>query len=126
MTRPAVRFRRRLLSLLLVAACAVQGTACYTYHVYQIGGPEGREMGNQPSTEWRYKTLNSFAWGAVRQDLPVDNCKLANGQRLGIEEVKVEDNLGFTLVTVLTLGLWAPVRVGWRCAKPPVPTGTLN
>lgn len=126
MTRPAVRSRKRVLSLLLVAACAVQGSACYTYHVYQIGGPQGREMGNQPSTEWRYKTLNSFAWGAVRQDLPVDNCKLANGQRLGIEEVKVEDNLGYTLATVLTLGLWAPVRVGWRCAKPPVPTGTLN
>jgi len=126
MTRPAVRSRRRILSLLLVAACAGQGSACYTYHVYQIGGPQGREMGNQPSTEWRYKTLSSFAWGAVRQDLPVDNCKLADGTRLGIEEVKVQDNLGYTLATVLTLGLWAPVRVGWRCAKPPVPTGVLN
>ncbi len=124
MSRPFARPRARLLALLVAAACTLPGTGCYTYHVYQIGGP--RELGNQPSTEWEYRTLHSFAWGAVRQDLPVDNCKLASGQRVGIEEVKVEDNLAYRVATVVTLGLWAPVRVGWRSAKPPVPTGTLQ
>jgi hypothetical protein len=125
MTHYAVPFRKMIAVLSLAIACGMQG-ACYTYHVYQIGGPQGRELGNQPSTEWEYRTLHSFAWGAVRQDLPVDNCKLANGQRLGIEEVKVEDSLAYRAATVLTLGLWAPVRVGWRCARPPVPTGVLQ
>jgi hypothetical protein len=94
--------------------------------MYQVGGPAGVEQGNQPGTEWEHATRHSFVWGLVRQDLPVDNCQLANGQRLGIEEVKVETNFGYLLASTLTLGLWVPLDVSWRCAKPPVPTGTLN
>lgn len=117
---------KRLTAVLLLAAAAVAGPGCYSYHVYQIGGPEGRELGNQPSTEWREKTLHSFLWGQVRQDLPVDNCRLGSGQRLGIEEVTVQNNFGYMLLEVGTLGLWAPLKVRWRCAKPPVIGGPLQ
>jgi hypothetical protein len=110
----------------LLLACWLPTTGCYTYHVYQTGGPEGREMGNQPSTEWTNTTLNSFAWGLIRQDLPADRCQLGNGQRVGIEEVKIETNLGFVLISAATLGIWVPVNVGYRCAKPPVPTDILR
>lgn len=114
--------RATLLSLALLCTT----TGCYRYHVYQVGGTAGREQGNQPGTEWRSRTLHSFAWGAVRQDLPVDNCQLANGQRFGIEEVRVDTNLAFLLASTVTLGLWVPLEVSWRCARPPVPTGTLR
>lgn len=124
---PPVRSRRyTLIVLALIFLCCTPATGCYTYHVYQVGGTAGREQGNQPGTEWQHETLHAFAWGAVRQDLPVDNCQLANGQRFGIEEVKVDTNLGYLIVSVATLGIWVPLRVGWRCAKPPVPTGILN
>lgn len=83
-------------------------------------------MGNQPGTEWRHKTLHSFAWGAVRQDLPVDNCQLGNGQRTGIEELKIETNLGYVLISGFTFGVWVPVKVGWRCAKPPIAPDILR
>ena len=118
--------RHPLAALLLLLACSASSTGCYTYHVYQVGGPDGREQGNQPSTEWRSDTLHSFAWGAVRQDLPVDNCQLGSGQRLGIEEVKVDTNFAFMLASTVTLGIWVPLQVSWRCARPPVPTGTLD
>jgi hypothetical protein len=118
---------KRLTALLLAALATVGPSAgCYSYHVYQIGGPQGVEMGNQPGTEWKEKTLHSFLWGQVRQDLPVDNCQLANGQRFGIEEVTVRSNFGYSLLTVATVGIWAPIQVRWRCAKPPVPTGPLQ
>jgi hypothetical protein len=110
---------------LLVAVYLLSGSGCATYHVYQIGGPDGRELGNQPSTEWESKTLHSLFWGAIRQDLPVDNCKLGDGTRIGIEELRVESNFGATLATILTLGMWRPLRVGWRCAKPPAIRDTL-
>jgi len=119
------RASKRAMRILLLAL-AVQTTGCYTYHVYQIGGVENREAGNQPATEWRYKTLHGFAWGLSRQDLPVDNCKLGNGQRLGIEEVKIEKPIGYMLASAVTLGAWMPIKVGWRCAKPPVGTGILR
>ena len=108
--------------LILALACSMPVTGCYTYHVYQTGGPAGRELGNQPGTTWEQKTLHSFFWGMVRQDLPVENCQLANGQRLNIEEVRVETNLAFLIASVATAGVWVPMKVGWRCARPPVPT----
>ncbi len=126
MTRALAGRQSKLAALFLVLACAIPCNACYTYHAYQVGGPEGRELGNQPGTEWQGKTLHAFAWGAVRQDLPIDNCQLANGQRFGIEEVKVDTNFAYLLASIVTLGIWVPLKVSWRCAKPPVPTRILR
>ena len=112
-----------VLSSLLVAVLASSGCA---YHVYQVGGTRQREQGNQPSTEWKKKRLNSFFWGGVRQDLAVDDCQSADGTRFGIEEVKVETGFTYVLASSLTLGFWIPLKVGYRCAKPPVTTGRLQ
>lgn len=106
------------------ALCASLLTGCATYHVYQVGGP--LETGNQPLTEWKSKTLHSLVWGAIRQDLPVDNCKLGNGTRTGIEEVRARANFGATIATILTLGFWRPLQVSWRCAKPAGLRGVLE
>lgn len=127
MTCGIAQFQRRLAALLLiVAGSLLPSSGCYRYHVYQVGGTSGREQGNQPGTEWAHKTLHAFAWGAIRQDIPVDNCQLATGQRLGIEEVRVDTNMAYLVASVATLGLWVPLSVSWRCAKPPAPTGTLR
>ena len=127
MNRRSLFSSRRLLVLLLVLFCAFSGMACgYTFHVYQIGGTDHREQGNQPMTEWRRKTLHSFLWGAVRQDLPVDNCTLGDGSRTGIEEVKVSTNLAYASATILTIGIWSPVHVAWRCARMLGPRDVLN
>ena len=118
--------RHHHVAALVLLVCGLSTSGCYTYHVYQIGGTEERELGNQPGTEWRHKTLHALAWGAIRQDLPVDNCRLANGQRLGIDEVKVDTNIAYLLASTVTLGIWVPLKVSWRCAKPPVPTGVIR
>jgi hypothetical protein len=119
------RMRRNVvLPAALLAALASGG--CYNYHVYQVGGPDGRELGNQPGTEWQGRTLHAFAWGALRQDLPVDNCQTVAGQRFGIEELRVRTNLAYLTAAAVTVGLWVPLDVQWRCARPPVPTGTLR
>jgi hypothetical protein len=94
-------------------------TGCATYHVYQV--PQ-----NLPMTEWKTKTLHSLVWGAIRQDLPVDNCKLGNGDRTNIEEVRVRANFGATVAAILTLGFWRPLQFGWRCAKPQGLRGVLE
>lgn len=122
----ATRISIRWAALVAVALATTSLTGCYHFHVYQIGGAEGREQGNQPATEWQDSTLHGFFWGLLRQDLPIDNCHLANGQRIGIEEMRVDTNLLYVFASALTLGIWVPVDVGWRCAKPPVQTGTLR
>ena len=106
-----------LLTVILFAMI-LSNYSCSTVHVYQAGGPQGREAGNQPATEWKSKPINTFLWGAIRQDVRVENCVLGDGSRLNIEEMKVEKNFGRMVATVLTLGIWEPVKISWRCAKP--------
>jgi hypothetical protein len=96
------------------------------YLIYQDGGIGDSQPQNMPGTEWKSRNLNSFLWGLIRQDLPVTNCRLANGQRLGIEELRLGRTLPQTLAAFLTLGIWAPTRVSWRCCRPPVQSGTLD
>ena len=58
-------------------------SAASTYLIYQDGGIGDSQPQNMPGTEWKSKNLNCFLWGLIRQDLPITNCRLANGQRLG-------------------------------------------
>ena len=101
-------------------------SALSTYLIYQDGGIGDSQPQNMPGTEWKSKKVNSFLWGLIRQDLPITNCRLANGQRLGIEEIRFGRSLPQALATALTLGIWAPARVSWRCCRPPVQSGTLD
>ena len=101
-------------------------SAMSTYLIYQDGGIGDSQPQNMPGTEWESTTLKPFAWGLWRQDLPVTNCQLANGQRLGIEEIRIQRSLPQMLITLLTLGFVAPVRVSWRCCRPPSQSGTLD
>lgn len=112
------KISKRLAIFTIIASLSLMSSGCATYHVYQIGGEGGRERGNTPGTEWKGKTLNSFAWGLVRQDLPVDNCQMVNGERFNIEEVKVESKAIHTIASIVTLGFWMPLEVSYRCAKP--------
>lgn len=99
---------------------------CSTFHVYQTGGMEDREPQNMPDTEWMYVKRNSYLWGLVRQDLPIDNCRTTGGRRKGIEEIRVDRTAAQGLASILTLGLWTPVKIGWRCNKLRGKTGTLG
>jgi|SRR4051794_20653697 hypothetical protein len=97
-----------------------------TYLIYQDGGIGDSQPQNSPGTEWHSRTLNCLFWGLYRQDLPITNCRLANGQRLGIEELRVGRSAWQTLATFVTLGLWAPAKISWRCCRPPSQSGTLD
>lgn len=101
-------------------------SAAATYHIYQDGGLGDSQPQNMPGTEWKSANRNSFIWGLIRQDLPILNCRLANGQRLGIEEIRVGRSKLQVLVTFVTLGLWAPTRISWRCCRPLSQSGTLD
>jgi len=123
------KFRRQvhiLLALLVLASLPRISGCSYSYHVYQAddvsqGSP--RPGQNQPATEWHEKTLHSFGWGLIRQDYPVTTCQHDDGETWGIEEVRIRSSFLHFLGKVVTLGLWSPVKVGYRCAKPcPPPT----
>ncbi len=93
-------------SAIAAVLCVAIVSACYHYRA-QPPGPAG--MG---STDYAGGVVWSFVWGLVQQNPQIDNCQ---GQALA--EVRVTSNFGFALLTVATLGLAAPAKVEWRCAK---------
>lgn len=111
--------KNRCLSLqagcIVVVICLGLNVGCYHYRalVPQAAGP--------PATEPKSEVVWSFIWGLVQENPRIDNCQ---GQPLA--EVHVTSNFGFALLTVATLGLAAPVRVEWRCAKAQPRPGVLR
>jgi len=86
--------------------CLIGTQGCaYNYRV-QVTSPD-------PATEYQRKTVNNFWWG-LSPDPPIvsSNC-VANA----LDEVHVETNYGYLLVSVITLGIWVPLDVEWKCAK---------
>jgi hypothetical protein len=78
------------------------------YH-YRITPPKF-----DPATEYKKETVHIFFWGLVQcSPITADNC-LANA----LDEVVVDNNLGFSFITVATLGMWAPMQIRWKCSKP--------
>src|SRR5688572_12561667 len=79
----------RSAALLLGNDRALPRVACYTHRAHQPGGPGGRGAQNPPGTGWEGGTRHALFWGLIRQDVPVDSCRLGDGTRLNIEEFKV-------------------------------------
>ncbi|MBX3192419.1 MAG: hypothetical protein KF819_35840 [Labilithrix sp.] len=87
------------LALVLVAL-----SGCYHARV--------RPQNSAPAEEPRSATRHAIFWG-LGQSAPVEpDCK-GNG----LAEVRASTNLGYTLLTVVTLGIWAPSEIQWTCAK---------
>jgi hypothetical protein len=85
---------------------------CGCYHVRVIV-PQP-----DPGTEYnKKKTVQNLAWGMLpkkTRDIPAKNCLNSTG----LDEVRVSSNLGYSFLTVGTLGFWSPAQIEWRCTKP--------
>lgn len=64
---------------------------------------------------------NAFGFGAVQRRNVATECATNL-----IDEVRVRQNLAQALATVLTLGLWMPAHIEYRCAKVPSTTGEIG
>lgn len=100
---------RRNLSFLL-AGCMLC-SSCYTYRLATHA---------QPATEslvTTRKTAHSLFWGLLNkpQVITTPNCDDLGAP--GVSEVIVRTNFGYACVTLLTLGIYCPVTVEWKCAK---------
>jgi hypothetical protein len=111
------RLGRRAAAMLGLSVVSLLCEGCATYYVYQGGG-------HQPGGQWSEpKQLNAWAWGLFRDDASLDDpdvCKLPDGTQVGFDAVKIETNV---LASVLTLGVWMPAEVSYRCAQARPPSG---
>ena len=97
---PARASSRSLILLILIIG--LQG--CYHFRV-TTPNPD-------PATDYEHRTMHSYFWGLVQETQPADDC-LSNS----LDEVEVSTNLGYSLISVVTLGIWVPMDVRWRCGK---------
>ncbi len=99
-----------LLSMLLLF------NSCYSYRVATQA---------QPGTEYNKTTAHSFLWG-LAQKPPTIRTPICDSLDVnGMSEVVMKTNFGYSLITVVTLGIWSPMKVEYKCGKPCKKTDTL-
>jgi hypothetical protein len=95
---------RRLSAVSIAVLLCALGEGCYSVRV----APPDMNAATQPEDE----TVHSTFWGLWSSYVTPLNC-----QGNALAEVFISSNLGYSLVSVLSLGFWAPARVTWTCAK---------
>ena len=106
----------RLRIWLPLAASLLFLSSCYSYRIATHA---------QPGTEFNSVTAHSFFWGLVQipKEIATPICDSLNAN--GVALVQVKNNFGYSLITVLTLGIWCPMKIEWKCSKPCQVTGHL-
>ena len=104
------RITRHRLAVMCLSLLLVLQAGCYHYRVYGKEVPVGSEA--------KQETLWSSVWGTRQQNINTDATCLRNPTA----EVTMSSNVGYALLTVLSLGFVSPMDVAWKCAKDD-PTG---
>ncbi|HEY7492844.1 MAG TPA: hypothetical protein VIH59_17245 [Candidatus Tectomicrobia bacterium] len=96
--------QRFLVLMLVVGLACTQGCA-----TYRVTIPDSHPV----DINYRGKTMHAFFWG-ISYDPEV---WAADCGREAINDVQIKRNLLYDLVSVLTLGIWMPIEVNFRCAS---------
>lgn len=70
-------------------------------------------------------TAHSFFWGLAQKPVKISTPICDSLDVNGMAEVTMKNNFGYSLITVVTLGIWCPMRVEYKCSKPCKKTGSL-
>jgi hypothetical protein len=104
LTRPRPVSRLRVLGLLGLLGLATLLNGCATYHVSD-------NTEDPADIQYDQRTMHSFFWGLSNSP----RVEEVDCQGAGLQDVKVKDNFGYDLLGVLTLGIWKPLLVQYRC-----------
>jgi len=102
----ALFVRRGLAAFVTTVALALQG-GCANY---QTRIADGKPLHQQ----YESSVMNAYAWGSwvSPEIMSAEECKQ------GMYDVVVESNYFYSLATVVTLGIWMPMDVSYRCRAP--------
>ena len=115
MSLPINRFRN-IVSLWMISLTLLS-SSCYSYRVATNAQP-----GSEVSKPF---TANSFFWGLIQKPKEIHTPICDSLGVNGMAEVTMKTNFGYALITVVTLGIWSPMKVQWKCGKPCKKSGTL-
>ena len=72
--------------------------------------------------QYRTASMDAFLWGSIMSPL----VESANCEGEGINDIVVADNLGYDFISVLSLGIWKPMSVRYRCKAPGAAGGAVS
>ncbi|MEO8821348.1 MAG: hypothetical protein ABI374_10935 [Ginsengibacter sp.] len=113
----ATKFFRNVIITLAITT-AVSFNSCTTTRI--VAKYDSDTFANNPLNQ---KTTWSFAWGLVQ---PKDINPKCDSRFNHLNQVTVKNNLGFALITVVSLGIVMPQRVEWACAPYSPATDSLG
>jgi hypothetical protein len=96
----------------LTAAASLLLSGC-AYHRLTVADPN-------PGSPWIGVDSNAAGFGAIERRT-VAECPTNL-----LDQVRVRQTFAQSLATVLTLGLWMPTRIEYRCAKAPTAEGSTE
>ena len=104
----AISMKKCFTVVAVVALLLSQGCANYQARV-----ADGKPL----HTEYEGGMMSAYAWGVwVSPEIrSAEDCKR------GMYDVVVENNYFYSLASVVTLGLWMPMNVSYRCKAPGIP-----
>jgi hypothetical protein len=108
-TTSKIRGRRGFVVVAVIIAALLPGCANY----------QARVADGKPLAEYQGGMMSAYAWGSwvSPEIMSAEECKR------GMYDVVVESNYLYSLASVVTLGLWMPVDVSYRCKAPGVQGG---
>ena len=98
-----MKIANRIFRIILILLIPIFFQNCYHYRV---------AVKSQPATEYQSVRVNSFFWGLRQKKIEIKNC-----ENRYLQEVYVQSTLGNSIANVLTLGIWKPIIIKWKCAK---------
>jgi hypothetical protein len=103
---------RTAVAVAVAAALALPSLACHHAHVAAIRrDATGREDLVEGAPQYQERDVSWYFWGFSQPDDEHPSCN-----RNGLAEVETKMNV---FVSVLTLGIWTPGTLRWKCATDP-------
>lgn len=96
-------FKKKTIGVIFIFFMLTLLQSCYTYKIK----PDDITPASQPQS-MIYRT---YFWGNIEgKKKPKPEC-----HRNGLAEVEVHCSFGQSLITILTLGIYHPVKITWTC-----------
>ncbi len=97
-------------ALVLLGLVLTVLSSCYTYRV---------QTHAQAGSESISVNANSYFWGLLQKPKAGITTPLCDSLDVnGMSVVRVRTNFGYALITMVTLGIWCPMKIDYRCSKP--------
>jgi hypothetical protein len=106
----AMFFRLKNTAITGIIACSLLCSSCYHVRI--------TTSNFDPANTYKKERVDVLFWGIAqaKKGVIAKNCDSLGVNTL--DEVRVTTYYPYALITVLTLGIWCPIRMEWKCPKP--------